>query len=73
MNACADADTETLRISIDTKATVNVGDYSRGGQSRGRSAVAAWDHDMRSGNDNRKLTTCDNRILTTQSSVYTLG
>jgi len=25
------------------------------------------------GNDNRKLTTCDNRILTTQSSVYTLG
>jgi len=47
MNACADADPETLRISIDTKATVNVGDYSRGGQSRGRTAVAAWDHDMR--------------------------
>jgi len=47
MNACADADAETLRISIDTKATLNVGDYSRGGQSRGRTAVAAWDHDMR--------------------------
>jgi hypothetical protein len=47
MNACADSDPETLRISIDTKATVNVGDYSRGGQSRGRTAVAAWDHDMR--------------------------
>ena len=31
MNAQADADTETLRISIDTKATVAVGDYSRGG------------------------------------------
>jgi hypothetical protein len=47
MNAGADTDPETLRISIDTKATVNVGDYSRGGQSRGRTAVAAWDHDMR--------------------------
>lgn len=47
MNASADTDPETLRISIDTKATVNVGDYSRGGQSRGRTAVAAWDHDMR--------------------------
>ena len=47
MNACADADAETLRISFDTKATVNVGEYSRGGQSRGRTAVAAWDHDMR--------------------------
>jgi len=47
LNAGADTDPETLRISIDTKATVNVGDYSRGGQSRGRTAVAAWDHDMR--------------------------
>lgn len=47
MNAGADEDPETVRISIDTKATVNVGDYSRGGQSRGRTAVAAWDHDMR--------------------------
>ena len=47
MNASAYADPGTLRISIDTKAIVNVGDYSRGGQSRGRTAVAAWDHDMR--------------------------
>lgn len=46
MNAYADTDPQTLRISIDTKATVNVGDYSRNGQSRGRTAVAAWDHDM---------------------------
>ena len=46
MNAAADADPETLRISVDTKATVNVGEYSRGGQSRGRTAVAALDHDM---------------------------
>lgn len=47
MNALADADPATLRISMDTKATVHVGEYSRGGQSRARSAVKAWDHDMR--------------------------
>lgn len=42
----ADADEHTLRISIDTKATVHVGDYSRGGRSRGVEAVKALDHDM---------------------------
>jgi Rhodopirellula transposase DDE domain len=46
MNAQADADPTVLRISMDTKATVNVGEYSRGGQSRARIAVAALDHDM---------------------------
>lgn len=46
MNALADADPETLRISIDTKATINVGEYSRGGRSRGIEAVKALDHDM---------------------------
>ena len=35
-----------MRISIDTKATVHVGDYSRGGRSRGVQAVKALDHDM---------------------------
>jgi Rhodopirellula transposase DDE domain len=43
----ADADPATLRISMDTKATVHVGEYSRGGQSRGLESVKAWDHDMR--------------------------
>lgn len=47
MNAQADADLETLRISMDTKATVNVGEYSRYGRSRGLEPVKAWDHDMR--------------------------
>ena len=47
MNSWADSDPATLRISIDTKATVHVGDYSRRGQSRGLVAVKAWDHDMR--------------------------
>jgi hypothetical protein len=46
MNALADADLETMRISIDTKATINVGEYSRGGRSRGVEAVKALDHDM---------------------------
>ncbi len=35
-----------LRISIDCKATVNLGDFSRGGQSRGANVVTALDHDM---------------------------
>ena len=47
MNALANADKETLRISIDTKATVNIGEYSRHGRSRGLEPVKAWDHDMR--------------------------
>ena len=46
MNTLADADPHTLRISIDTKATVHVGEYSRGGRSRGVVAVRALDHDM---------------------------
>ena len=45
-NAAADADPECIRISIDTKATVCVGEYSRGGQSRGLVPVKAIDHDM---------------------------
>jgi hypothetical protein len=46
VNALADADAKTLRISIDTKATVHVGDYCRGGRSRGLVALKALDHDM---------------------------
>lgn len=46
-NALADEDPRTLRISVDTKAVVHVGEYCRGGRSRGLEAVEAWDHDMR--------------------------
>ena len=46
INAAADADPEAIRISVDTKATVNIGPYSRGGLSRGIQAVKAADHDM---------------------------
>ena len=33
-------------ISIDCKATVNLGDFSRGGKARGATAIKALDHDM---------------------------
>ena len=46
MNAFADVDPYALRISVDTKATINVGEYSRGGRSRGLNPVKACDHDM---------------------------
>lgn len=46
VNAAADADPEAIRISVDTKATINIGPYSRGGRSRGLQAVKAADHDM---------------------------
>ena len=36
----------TLQISIDCKATVTLGDFSRGGKDRGTAAVKALDHDM---------------------------
>ena len=35
-----------MRISLDTKATVAIGDYSRDGQSRGQEAFKALDHDI---------------------------
>jgi hypothetical protein len=35
-----------LRISIDTKAKVKIGDFSRGGRARGATPVKAVDHDM---------------------------
>jgi len=47
VNAQADAEPETLRISMDTKASVDVGEYSRYGRSRGLEPVKALDHDMR--------------------------
>jgi hypothetical protein len=37
---------DTLRISLDTKAKVKIGAFSRGGNARGQEAVAALDHDM---------------------------
>jgi hypothetical protein len=44
-NQTADDDPEVIRISMDAKAKVPVGDYSRDGQSRGAEATEAWDHD----------------------------
>lgn len=46
INKLADEDPETLRISMDSKAKVSIGDFSRGGKSRGQEAKQAGDHDM---------------------------
>ena len=40
---CVDGD-RVLRVSIDCKATINLGEYSRGGQTRGDNQAA--DHDL---------------------------
>jgi hypothetical protein len=44
-NQAADDDPAVVRISMDAKAKVAVGDFSRDGQSRGAEATKAWDHD----------------------------
>jgi hypothetical protein len=46
-NQASDDREDSLRISIDTKAKLNVGEFSRGGQARGQEATEALDHDMR--------------------------
>ena len=45
-NQASDEREDSLRISIDTKAKVDLGDFSRGGQARSQQAPQAWDHDM---------------------------
>lgn len=44
-NSTSDNDPETLRISIDSKATVKIGELSRGGKSRDKESPKALDHD----------------------------
>ena len=44
VNQAADAAGDTLRVSMDAKATVKLGPFSRKGQSR--VPVAAADHDF---------------------------
>ena len=47
VNKASDEDPESLRISIDTKAKVKVGDFSRGGKSRGKEVEKGLDHDVK--------------------------
>ena len=54
-NHASDDREDSLRISMDTKAKLNVGAFSRGGESRGGEAIQAWDHDMR---PKQKLVPC---------------
>lgn len=44
VNQNADADGSSLRISLDAKASVKLGEFDRGGKSR--VPTVAWDHDM---------------------------
>ena len=44
--AAADADPKCLRLSLDTKASVALGEFSRRGRARGLAAVQALDHDL---------------------------
>ncbi len=45
-NRAADEDPTCLRISCDTKAKVDIGEFSRGGLSRGEKAKKALDHHL---------------------------
>jgi len=47
INAQTDKDPRQFRISLDTKATVKIGEFSRGGKSRQKQK--AWDHDFEKG------------------------
>ncbi len=42
----SDENPESLRISVDAKAKVKIGEFSRNGKSRDRDAKKAGDHDM---------------------------
>lgn len=45
-NAASDERPDSLRISIDTKAIIKLGELSRGGSARGKEAVKAQDKDL---------------------------
>ena len=45
VNPDADADETVLRLSVDAKATIPIGLFSRGGYSR--LTIKAWDHDFK--------------------------
>jgi hypothetical protein len=47
-NQAADDSPDVVRISLDAQAKVDVGDFSRDGESRAAEAPRAWDHDTQS-------------------------
>ena len=66
-HARSDQEDDCLRISIDAKAKVKVGEFSRGGRSRDREPKKAGDHDM-----NPKATLVPFGILETESAQFTV-
>jgi len=47
VHARSDSEPQTLRLSIDTKAKVKIGEFSRGGRLRCYAPIKALDHDMK--------------------------
>ncbi len=66
-NRQSDEEPGSLRISVDAKAKVNIGEFSRNGKSRDREAKKASDHDM---NPESKLVPYG--ILNVQSGQLTI-
>ena len=66
VNRQSDENPESLRISIDAKAKVNVGNFSRNGKSRDKETKKAEDHDM-----NPKLKLVPYGILNVLSGLVT--
>lgn len=66
-HAQSDQEDDCLRISIDAKAKVKVGEFSRGGKSRDRERKKAGDHDM-----NPEATLVPFGILETESAQFTV-
>ena len=66
-NHDSDDDPESLRISVDAKTKVNIGEFSRNGKSRDKDVKQAADHDM---NPECKLTPFG--ILNTLTGLFTI-
>lgn len=66
-NRQSDDDPESIRISIDAKAKVDIGDFSRNGKSRDKHAKQASDHDM-----NPKCKLVPYGILDTLTGLFTI-
>lgn len=66
-NRQSDDDPESLRISVDAKSKVDIGDFSRKGKSRDKHAKQAADHDM-----NPKCKVVPYGILNTITGLFTI-
>jgi len=70
INQEADIDPETVRISVDVKAKVDIGDFSREGEIRCQEALKADDHEM---GPKKKLVPVGILEVATGSSMIVFG